>query len=418
MVPFSLMVCGITGTGRTTFINTLCDKEVLSRDENDIIEPENAHLERTIHVKSYNTEIEEEDGTRIALTIVDTPGFGDNIDNQECFQKIVQYLEMQYDEVLAEESRIRRNPRFKDNRVHACLYFIEPTGHGLREIDVELMKLLSKRVNVIPVIGRSDQLTKSELSSSKKMIMEDITGHNIPIFNFPYDPEYDDAETIQENSELKEMLPFAIVASEETITARDGKKIRGRQYPWGIVEVENSDHSDFCALRSALLGSHLGDLKDLTHDWLYENYRTEKLSSSVENSRDSRLLNPEDLANQSYILKEEQLAREEEKLRDIEMRVQKEINDKRLELSSREQELKEIEARISRERTASIEPPSSPSSADNNSNKNNGTSEQHEDIPPLAPPKDRLYDDSKPTNGSDGSRPTSTRIKQEDDQED
>jgi cell division control protein 11 len=90
----------------------------------------------------------EEDGVRIALTIVDTPGFGDNIDNEFAyvvfklhaqsqpltlslsFQEIVGHLERQYDDILAEESRIKRNPRFRDNRVHALLYFIPPTGHA------------------------------------------------------------------------------------------------------------------------------------------------------------------------------------------------------------------------------------------------------------------------------------------------
>lgn len=46
------------------------------------------------------------------------------------FQEIVGYLERQYDDILAEESRIKRNPRFRDNRVHALLYFITPTGHA------------------------------------------------------------------------------------------------------------------------------------------------------------------------------------------------------------------------------------------------------------------------------------------------
>jgi cell division control protein 11 len=94
----------------------------------------------------YLSELEE-DGVRIALTIVDTPGFGDNIDNEFAyvspiytsylhlrvmirFQEIVGYLERQYDDILAEESRIKRNPRFRDNRVHALLYFIPPTGHS------------------------------------------------------------------------------------------------------------------------------------------------------------------------------------------------------------------------------------------------------------------------------------------------
>lgn len=46
------------------------------------------------------------------------------------FNEIVGYLERQYDDILAEESRIKRNPRFRDNRVHALLYFITPTGHA------------------------------------------------------------------------------------------------------------------------------------------------------------------------------------------------------------------------------------------------------------------------------------------------
>lgn len=60
-------------------------------------------------------------------------------------------------------------------------------------------------------------------------------------------------------------------------------------------------------------------------------------------------MNPEDLASQSVRLKEEQLRREEEKLREIELKVQREINEKRQELLARESQLREIEARMQRE---------------------------------------------------------------------
>lgn len=42
--------------------------------------------------------------------------------------------------------------------------------------------------------------------------------------------------------------------------------------------MEDTDHSDFVALRSVLFGSHLQELRDITHEVLYEKYRTEKLS--------------------------------------------------------------------------------------------------------------------------------------------
>lgn len=53
-----------------------------------------------------------------------------NHSSHNSFQEIVGHLERQYDDILAEESRIKRNPRFRDNRVHALLYFISPTGHA------------------------------------------------------------------------------------------------------------------------------------------------------------------------------------------------------------------------------------------------------------------------------------------------
>ena len=62
-------------------------------------------------------------------------------------------------------------------------------------------------------------------------------------------------------------------------------------------------------------------------------------------------MNPEDLASQSVRLKEEQLRREEEKLREIEVKVQREINEKRQELLARESQLREIEARMQREQS-------------------------------------------------------------------
>lgn len=90
--------------------------------------------------------------------------------NSYSFQEIANYLERQYDDILAEESRIKRNPRFRDNRIHALLYFIQPTGHALRELDIELMRRLSPRVNVIPVIGKADSFTPQELKAFKKRV--------------------------------------------------------------------------------------------------------------------------------------------------------------------------------------------------------------------------------------------------------
>ena len=126
-IQFCLMVCGASGTGRTTFVNTLCGRQVLAPLDAD--DPTTAHLEEGVKIKPVTVELElDEEGTRVSLTIVDTPGFGDSIDNEASFGEISSYLERQYDDILAEESRIKRNPRFRDNRVHVLLYFVQPTG--------------------------------------------------------------------------------------------------------------------------------------------------------------------------------------------------------------------------------------------------------------------------------------------------
>ncbi len=50
----------------------------------------------------------------------------------------------------------------------------------------------------------------------------------------------------------QEAVPFAVVGSSTVIEIR-GRKVRGRMYPWGVVEVENPDHCDFIKLRTMLM---------------------------------------------------------------------------------------------------------------------------------------------------------------------
>ena len=56
----------------------------------------------------------------------------------------------------------------------------------------------------------------------------------------------------------------------------NGKKIRGRQYPWGVVQVENENHCDFTKLREMLIRTNMEDLRDTTHSRHFEVYRCDK----------------------------------------------------------------------------------------------------------------------------------------------
>ena len=48
-------------------------------------------------------------------------------------------------------------------------------------------------------------------------------------------------------------MPYSIVASTTEVTNAAGKKVAGRAYPWGNVEIENDAHCDFRKLRSLLI---------------------------------------------------------------------------------------------------------------------------------------------------------------------
>ena len=131
----------------------LPNTSILTKNE---FNPRTINEEPGIALTETHIEIIDDDNQKLLLNIIDTPGFGENLNNELCFIEIENYLKQQFDLVLAEETRIKRNPRFVDTRVHVMLYFITPTGHGLREIDIQCMKRLSKYVNIIPVIGKAD----------------------------------------------------------------------------------------------------------------------------------------------------------------------------------------------------------------------------------------------------------------------
>ena len=60
---------------------------------------------------------------------------------------------------------------------------------------------------------------------------------------------------------------------------RDGRSVRGRAYPWGVIEVDNEEHCDFVKLRQMLIRTNMEELREHTNDVLYENWRSEKLVS-------------------------------------------------------------------------------------------------------------------------------------------
>ena len=106
---------------------------------------------------------------RLRLTVVDTPGYGDFVNNEEAWQPILSNIEACFDSYLEQENRVNR-AKLVDNRIHALIYFIEPTGHALKQVDVDFMKKLHTKVNLIPVIAKADTMTEEEVTAFKQRV--------------------------------------------------------------------------------------------------------------------------------------------------------------------------------------------------------------------------------------------------------
>lgn len=293
---FTLLIVGEAGLGKSTLINSMFLTDIYS---NEYPGP-SLRPKKTVQVETTKVLLKE-NGVNLSLTVVDTPGFGDAVDNSECWQPITDYIESKYEEYLNAESRVHRSIS-PDTRVHCCLYFIAPSGHGLKPLDVEFMKRLHDRVNIIPILAKADTMTPEECAHFKRTILGEISRHKIKVYDFP---ECDDEEENKLQKYLKDRVPFAVVGS-NTVIEINSKRFRGRKYPWGIAEVENMEHCDFVALRNMLIRTHMQDLKDVTNNVHYENYRCRKLAS-VTDGKPMRISNKNPLAQMEEERKEHEI---------------------------------------------------------------------------------------------------------------
>ncbi|XP_024062066.1 septin-9 isoform X2 [Trachemys scripta elegans] len=268
---FNIMVVGQSGLGKSTLINTLFKSKVSRKSVQPASEE---RIPKTIEIKSITHDIEEK-GVRMKLTVIDTPGFGDHINNENCWQPIMKFINDQYEKYLQEELNVNRKRRIPDTRVHCCIYFIPATGHALRPLDIEFMRRLSKVVNIVPVIAKADTLTLEERDYFKKRITADLLSNDIDVY--PQKEFDEDSEDRLVNEKFREMIPFAVVGSDQEYQV-NGRRILGRKTKWGTIEVENTTHCEFAYLRDLLIRTHMQNIKDITSGFHFEAYRVKRLN--------------------------------------------------------------------------------------------------------------------------------------------
>ncbi|KAM9066726.1 septin-8 isoform X1 [Sarcophilus harrisii] len=324
---FNILCVGETGIGKSTLMNTLF---------NTIFETEESgHYEACVRLRPRTYDLQESN-VHLKLTIVDAVGFGDQINKDESYRPIVDYIDTQFENYLQEELKIQRSLfDYHDTRIHVCLYFITPTGHSLKSLDLVTMKKLDSKVNIIPIIAKADTISKSELHKFKNKIMNELDKNGVQIYQFPTDDE----AVAEINAVMNAHLPFAVVGSTDEIKVGN-KLVRARQYPWGIVQVENESHCDFVKLREMLIRVNMEDLREQTHNRHYELYRRHKLEEmgfqdTAAESKPISLQETYETRRKEFLC---ELQKKEEEMR--QMFVNK-VKETELELKEKEKELHE-----------------------------------------------------------------------------
>ncbi|MED6275219.1 Septin-8-A [Characodon lateralis] len=138
---FNILCVGETGIGKSTLMNTLF---------NTMFENEEAsHYQNGVYLRPRTYDLQESN-VHLKLTIVDTVGFGDQINKEDSYKPIVDYIDTQFENYLQEELKIKRSLfNYHDTRIHICLYFIAPTGHSLKSLDLVTMKKLDSKCLIV-----------------------------------------------------------------------------------------------------------------------------------------------------------------------------------------------------------------------------------------------------------------------------
>jgi len=239
---FNVMCVGQSGLGKSTFINTLFASKV---------DQASVPTEKTTTIQA-STVILEENKVKMALTLVDTPGFHDAVDNSQALGPILGYIEEQNRQYLTNEfvslqSRAADGSQGYDTRIHLVLYFIAPecVKRGLSDMDKMSMKALGQMACLLPLIAKSDTLTVDERLQAKRNVKADMDTEHIRFF--PYELTVDQlsgvplgADEERYLAQVRAMVPFCVVGGDQVVGVVNvngvQKPIRGRKMRGGFVD--------------------------------------------------------------------------------------------------------------------------------------------------------------------------------------
>ncbi|KAJ7761512.1 septin family protein [Mycena maculata] len=240
---FNLMVVGGKGTGKTSLLRLLLETADVSPTATV---DQRAAVQRFLRgspkttpmIQTACVEICESRFDRVLFSVIDTPGLdfleGRQLKLERQVNGIIKYIDAQYADTMSEESKVVRKSK-GDQHIHLCIYMIDPSSimteaarRGLSSMptktrsettvsyrnppdlvpdtsseddsddesegsltmspaEVRVIRRLSARSNVLPVIARADSLTDEKLLSVKNAVRTGLTeaGLDFGVFSPP-----------------------------------------------------------------------------------------------------------------------------------------------------------------------------------------------------------------------------------------
>ena len=226
-------------------------------DDDDTIERRSRRSRRaltsaTVCIKAFDPFSITVGKHELQVTLVDTPGYGESLDAQESFDVVEQFIDGLFERQLRAESswspRDAERLRLQDPLVHVCLYFIAP--HRLKHMDIAFMRALHKKVNIVPIIAKSDTMTTKEKEEFKQQLRETLQREGIEAYAF----DQGVIRSMEAQDKCEYQQPWAVIGSTDAYLDA-GHQVYLRKYPWGDALSSEPAHSDLPALRNLLMWS-------------------------------------------------------------------------------------------------------------------------------------------------------------------
>ncbi|KAL9085085.1 MAG: hypothetical protein Q9159_004900 [Coniocarpon cinnabarinum] len=223
--PFNILVVGSKGSGKTSFVDFLRHAltqpsrfaRLHSKDAIMPTKPVTKQEQGSLFTSTYlETEVE---GERIGVTVYDSNGLEKHLIDLQ-LREFSFFLESKFQETFREEQKVMRSAGVQDPHIHCVFLVLDParldsnisatvsqnqkTGDGVnrprvvggldQDLDVDVLKALQGKSNVVPVISKSDTVTTAHMAYLKRIVWDSFKKLKIDpleVLNMESDDEVD-----------------------------------------------------------------------------------------------------------------------------------------------------------------------------------------------------------------------------------